>query len=60
MAEKFTQNQKISVVGAGLAGSECALQLADMGYQVILFEMRDKNTAIVDLGIFQLTYKRVQ
>lgn len=43
MAEKFTQNQKISVVGAGLAGSECALQLADMGYQVILFEMRDKT-----------------
>ncbi|MNJ93226.1 Methylenetetrahydrofolate--tRNA-(uracil-5-)-methyltransferase TrmFO [compost metagenome] len=39
----FTQNQKITVVGAGLAGSECALQLADMGYQVILFEMRDKN-----------------
>ena len=25
-----------------------------------IFEMRDKNTAIVDLGIFQLTYKRVQ
>lgn len=30
----------ISVVGAGLAGSECALQLADLGYQVLLFEMR--------------------
>lgn len=30
----------ISVVGAGLAGSECALQLADMGYQVNLYEMR--------------------
>ncbi len=39
----FTQNKKISVVGAGLAGSECALQLADMGYQVVLFEMRDKT-----------------
>jgi hypothetical protein len=25
-----------------------------------IFEMRDKNTAIVDLGMFQLTYKRVQ
>lgn len=35
--------KKISVVGAGLAGSECALQLADMGYQVVLFEMRDKT-----------------
>ncbi|WP_374031279.1 methylenetetrahydrofolate--tRNA-(uracil(54)-C(5))-methyltransferase (FADH(2)-oxidizing) TrmFO [Bdellovibrio bacteriovorus] len=39
----FTQNQKITVVGAGLAGSECALQLADMGYSVVLYEMRDKT-----------------
>ncbi|MGZ3775153.1 MAG: methylenetetrahydrofolate--tRNA-(uracil(54)-C(5))-methyltransferase (FADH(2)-oxidizing) TrmFO [Pseudobdellovibrionaceae bacterium] len=39
----FTQNQKITVVGAGLAGSECALQLADMGYKVLLIEMRDKT-----------------
>jgi methylenetetrahydrofolate--tRNA-(uracil-5-)-methyltransferase len=30
----------ISVVGAGLAGSECALQLASLGYQVVLYEMR--------------------
>lgn len=37
------QNQKITVVGAGLAGSECALQLADMGYSVVLYEMRDKT-----------------
>ena len=29
-----------SVVGAGLAGSECALQLATLGYQVTLYEMR--------------------
>lgn len=36
-------DKKITVVGAGLAGSECALQLADMGYQVVLFEMRDKT-----------------
>jgi methylenetetrahydrofolate--tRNA-(uracil-5-)-methyltransferase len=35
------QNIKtISVVGAGLAGSECALQLADKGYKVLLYEMR--------------------
>ncbi len=32
--------EKISVVGAGLAGSECALQLANMGFQVTLYEMR--------------------
>ena len=32
--------KKISVVGAGLAGSECALQLATLGYAVTLYEMR--------------------
>ncbi|MES3037390.1 MAG: methylenetetrahydrofolate--tRNA-(uracil(54)-C(5))-methyltransferase (FADH(2)-oxidizing) TrmFO [Bdellovibrionota bacterium] len=32
--------KKIHVVGAGLAGTECALQLAQMGYQVELYEMR--------------------
>ncbi|MGZ3742707.1 MAG: methylenetetrahydrofolate--tRNA-(uracil(54)-C(5))-methyltransferase (FADH(2)-oxidizing) TrmFO [Pseudobdellovibrionaceae bacterium] len=35
--------KRITVVGAGLAGSECALQLAEMGYPVTLFEMRDKT-----------------
>lgn len=30
------------MIGAGLAGSECALQLASFGYQVDLYEMRDK------------------
>lgn len=34
------QNHTIHIVGAGLAGSECALQLAEMGYQVVLWEMR--------------------
>ena len=33
-------NKVITVVGAGLAGSECALQLADLGYKVDLIEMR--------------------
>lgn len=32
--------QKITVVGAGLAGTECALQLAQMGFEVDLIEMR--------------------
>lgn len=37
--------KKITVVGAGLAGSECALQLAHMGFDVLLYEMRGiKNT----------------
>src|SRR5262249_7640862 len=30
----------IHVVGAGLAGTECALQLAQRGYRVFLYEMR--------------------
>lgn len=30
----------ITVVGAGLAGSECALQLANFGFSVELYEMR--------------------
>jgi methylenetetrahydrofolate--tRNA-(uracil-5-)-methyltransferase len=33
-------NNKVSIIGAGLAGSECALQLAKMGFEVDLFEMR--------------------
>jgi methylenetetrahydrofolate--tRNA-(uracil-5-)-methyltransferase len=33
----------VTVVGAGLAGSECALQLAERGYQVTLIEMRGKK-----------------
>lgn len=31
---------QISVVGGGLAGCECAYQLAEMGHKVVLFEMR--------------------
>jgi methylenetetrahydrofolate--tRNA-(uracil-5-)-methyltransferase len=33
-------NAQIVVVGGGLAGSECAFQLAEMGHEVVLFEMR--------------------
>ncbi|MBY0553645.1 methylenetetrahydrofolate--tRNA-(uracil(54)-C(5))-methyltransferase (FADH(2)-oxidizing) TrmFO [bacterium] len=33
-------NKRITVVGAGLAGSECALQLAHKGFEVVLYEMR--------------------
>lgn len=36
-------NPQISVVGGGLAGSECAYQLAEMGHSVVLYEMRDKK-----------------
>ncbi len=38
IAEKFSR--PIHIVGAGLAGSECALQLAKRGHEVFLYEMR--------------------
>ena len=31
---------RVKIIGAGLAGSECAFQLAERGHQVDLFEMR--------------------
>lgn len=34
------EKAQVTIVGAGLAGSECALQLAAMGYSVRLYEMR--------------------
>ncbi len=39
------QKSTIHIVGAGLAGSECALQLASIGYQVVLIEMRGSGTS---------------
>ena len=37
------RSDKVHIVGAGLAGSECAYQLAEMGFKVVLIEMRDKK-----------------
>ncbi|MDD3237524.1 MAG: FAD-dependent oxidoreductase [Candidatus Gastranaerophilales bacterium] len=38
----ITQNKKIAVIGAGVAGMSCAWQLAKKGYEVELFEQDDK------------------
>ncbi|MCE3011264.1 MAG: methylenetetrahydrofolate--tRNA-(uracil(54)-C(5))-methyltransferase (FADH(2)-oxidizing) TrmFO [Proteobacteria bacterium] len=47
------QKPRISVVGGGLAGSECALQLASLGYPVDLYEMRGETmTAAHKTGEF--------
>lgn len=44
-------NESIAIVGAGLAGSEAALQLADRGFAVSLYEMRpDRSTAVHRTG----------
>ncbi|MFN7729549.1 MAG: methylenetetrahydrofolate--tRNA-(uracil(54)-C(5))-methyltransferase (FADH(2)-oxidizing) TrmFO [Bdellovibrio sp.] len=40
MTDRPFDPKHVTVVGAGLAGSECALQMADRGYQVTLIEMR--------------------
>lgn len=41
-----SKSDSIHIVGGGLAGSECALQLANKGYKVSLYEMRrgDRST----------------
>jgi len=47
------RGQQIHIVGAGLAGSECAYQLAEMGHFVILHEMRKKtSTPAHKTGLF--------
>ncbi len=43
MNPSSTSKPTVHVVGAGLAGSECAWQLAEMGYNVVLIEMRDQT-----------------
>lgn len=40
MAQFVYDCPEVSVVGAGLAGTECALQLARFGFRVNLYEMR--------------------
>ena len=34
----------VTIIGAGLAGSEAALQLAKLGISSVLYEMRPKQT----------------
>lgn len=37
----INENKPVHIVGAGLAGSECAWQLAQMGFSVKIYEMRN-------------------
>lgn len=39
----MVSDNPIHIVGAGLAGSEAAFQLAEMGHSVVLWEMRSKK-----------------
>ncbi len=44
---------KVYIVGAGLAGSEISLQLAERNYEVVLFEQRkEKNTGVFKTPFF--------
>ena len=36
-------NKKVKIIGAGLAGSECAIYLAERGIKVELYEMKPKK-----------------
>ena len=46
-------NKKITVIGAGLAGSEASYQLAKRGFDVTLYEMRPKKmTPAHKTGLF--------
>ena len=50
--QKINTNH-IKIIGAGLAGSEAAWQLAQRGFQVELFEMRpEKETGAHQTGNF--------
>ncbi len=42
-ANKKMKTKKINIIGAGLAGSEAAWQLALRGFEVEIFEMRDES-----------------
>ncbi len=35
--------QKINVIGGGLAGSECAFRLAELGYSVVLYDIKPNS-----------------
>lgn len=49
----MSRKNNIIIVGAGLAGSECAYQLLKRGYAVTLYEMRpQKQTAVHKTGNF--------
>jgi len=38
----MTQTDVVQIIGAGLAGSEAAWQVAQQGLKVILYEMRPR------------------
>ena len=42
--------QKVKIIGAGLAGSEAALQLANQGFSVQLYEMRPHQSTVAHTG----------
>ena len=42
--------QEVKIIGAGLAGSEAALQLAKKGFKVKLYEMRPQKTTGAHVG----------
>ena len=48
-------NLHATVVGAGLAGSEAAWQLARQGIAVTLIEMKPEKSAVCGAGLLELS-----
>ena len=49
--EKEKNGKKIAVIGAGPAGLGCAAELVQMGYDVTIFEKREKGGGLNTFGI---------
>ncbi|RLD28993.1 MAG: hypothetical protein DRI75_04825 [Bacteroidetes bacterium] len=56
-----TKNNKIAIVGAGPAGIACACELRTLGYEVDIFEAKDKPTGLTVHGIapYKITNEEV-
>ncbi len=56
-----SKNNKIAIIGAGPAGIACACELRTLGYEVDLFEAKDKPTGLTVHGIapYKITNEEV-
>ena len=52
--------QTVTVIGAGLAGSEAAWQIAQAGYSVRLFEMKPQKDVYKRQSVYRANRKNHQ
>lgn len=48
LADAAAPGEKIAVIGAGIAGAECARQLSALGFDVVVIEARDRTGGRID------------